>query len=109
MIRPRFAGHEHNANTQVRIMNAPLGFFAWLREGVRRAVLMGFSDAISEIGTRSENEDLSPQLATHLQQSLALENADRGGLALAAAGSAPGARKRLGKSLVQLQQNAKPA
>lgn len=84
-------------------MNSPIGFFSWLREGVRRAVLLGFSDAVSEIGTRSADEDLSPQMAARLQQSLALEGADRNALPATAA-VAPGARKRLGKGLEQLNQ-----
>ncbi len=52
-----------------------LGFFAWLREGVRRAVLLGFSDAVSQIGSRNEGEDLSPQLAATLQRGIAWEEA----------------------------------
>ena len=88
-------------------MNAGMGFFTWLREGVRRAVLLGFSDAVSEIGTRHENEDLSPQLAHSLQQSLAIETGER--TPLLASGTAPGARKRLGKTLDQLQVGTKPA
>jgi hypothetical protein len=87
-------------------MNAtPLGFFAWLREGVRRAVLMGFSDAITEIGNRNENEDLSPQLSQQLQQSLVVEQSATG--PVITANTAPGARKRLGKGLEQLQESAK--
>ncbi|MDX1962457.1 MAG: hypothetical protein SFX18_04845 [Pirellulales bacterium] len=86
-------------------MNTPLGFFAWLREGVRRAVLLGFSDAIAEVGNRHENEDLSPQLASHLQQSLTLDIGER--QAVLAGATAPGARKRLGKGLEQMQAPTK--
>ncbi|MGC4001677.1 MAG: hypothetical protein QM811_00365 [Pirellulales bacterium] len=86
-----------------------LGFFAWLREGVRRAVLMGFSDAIAEVGNRNADEDLSPHLADHLQQSLIVEQSGERTPLLAASGTAPGARKRLGKGLDQLQTAAKPA
>jgi len=76
-----------------------MGFFAWLREGVRRAVLLGFSDAISEIGNRSESDELGPQLAAALQQGIAEPHP-----AAVPATSAPSGRKRLGKSLAQINQ-----
>jgi hypothetical protein len=76
-----------------------MGFFAWLREGVRRAVLLGFSDAISEIGNRSESDELGPQLAAALQQGIA-----EPGRVTVPAISAPSGRKRLGKSLAQISQ-----
>ena len=75
-----------------------IGFFAWLREGVRRAVLLGFSDAITQIGTRNEGEDLSPQLAETLQRGIAWEEARP-----ALAGPNPSGRKRLGKSLHEIR------
>ncbi len=92
-------------------MNTSLGFFGWLREGVRRSIVLGFSDAINEIGDRKHDEDLSPHLAAHLQESLIVDPSERtAALAGATAtGSAPGARKRLGKSLEQLQQSGKAA
>ena len=77
-----------------------MGFFAWLREGVRRAVLMGFSDAIAEIGNRNETDELGPKLAATWQQSLLVE---QGSPSLAAA-SLPAGRKRLGKSLAQIRE-----
>lgn len=80
-----------------------MGFFAWLREGVRRAVLLGFSDAISEIGNRNESDDLGPNLAMALQQGIA----DPARAAMPAI-AAPSGRKRLGKSLAQISQAAQP-
>ena len=90
-------------------MNANLGFFGWLREGVRRSIVLGFSDAISEIGDRKHDEDLSPHLAAHLQESLIVDPSERTAALAGATTSAPGARKRLGKSLEQLQQSGKAA
>ena len=90
-------------------MNASLGFFGWLREGVRRSIVLGFSDAINEIGDRKHDEDLSPQLAAHLQESLIVDPGERTASLAGATASAPGARKRLGKSLEQLQQSGKTA
>jgi hypothetical protein len=80
-----------------------MGFFAWLREGVRRAVLLGFSDAISDIGNRSESDELGPQLAAALQQGIT----EPGRVAMPAI-SGPSGRKRLGKSLAQISQGAQP-
>jgi len=78
-----------------------MGFFVWIREGVRRAVLMGFSDAISEIGQRHEGEELGEQLALSLQQSVAIQSESKSGVATALA--PPPGRKRLGKSLEQIR------
>ncbi len=78
-----------------------MGFFIWIREGVRRAVLLGFSDAVSEIGRRGDGEDLGEQLAHNLRQSAAIETATARGSAATLA-PAPG-RKRLGKSLEQIR------
>jgi hypothetical protein len=79
-----------------------MGFFAWLREGVRRAVLLGFSDAIHEIGNRSENDELGPQLAATWQQGILSEH---GATPLSTIAS-PTGRKRLGKSLAQIREAA---
>ncbi len=35
-----------------------MNFFAWIREGVRQAVLLGVSDAVEHIGTPPEGEDI---------------------------------------------------
>ncbi len=83
-----------------------MGFFAWIREGVRRAVLLGFSDAVTQLGDRSATEDLGPQLAATWQQGIAWDTEARP--ALAQAGQP--ARKRLGKSLEEIRNaSVKPA
>jgi hypothetical protein len=85
----------------VEVKMQSIGFFAWLRERVRRAVLLGFSDAITQIGTRSEGEDLSPQLAATLQRGIAWEEARP-----AIANSSTTGRRRLGKSLHEIRTPA---
>jgi hypothetical protein len=83
-------------------MNNP-GVFGWIREGVRRAVLLGFSDAVEQIGAADDRDALHPQL-----QSLLREAPQR------LVGDAPAAdpipsrneRKRLGRSLGQIQSHA---
>jgi len=78
-----------------------MGFFAWLREGVRRAVLMGFSDAIAEIGNRNDQDELGLQLAATFQQSIPEQTR----ASLTTVQSSTG-RKRLGKSLAQISDAA---
>jgi len=81
-----------------------LGFYGWIRENVRRAVLLGFSDAVEQLGTPIDGEDVSPQLLAVLRQPQTL-------LAVSEApapktGTAPPGRKRLGQTLEQVQQRA---
>jgi len=81
-----------------------MGFFHWIREGVRQAVLLGVSDAVTEIGNRRPDEDLGEHLATTLRQNLAVEvEAKPGATAMPA-----GPRKRLGKSLDQIRDSQRP-
>jgi hypothetical protein len=76
-----------------------VGVFGWIRESVRRAVLLGFSDAVEQLGTPADaQEGLHPQLAAVLGQStpriLERENAR---------GTGKPDRKRLGRSLDQFR------
>ncbi|MBI3838001.1 MAG: hypothetical protein HY288_08720 [Planctomycetia bacterium] len=83
-----------------------LGVFHWIRESVRRSVLLGFSDAVEQIGGAAQAGDpLHPQLVAALRQAApALEHADN------PPGPAKSERKRLGRSLEQLRQpSTKPA
>ena len=86
-------------------------FFNWLREGVRQAVLMGVTDAVENLGTPHEDDQVSHRLLEMLQQ---------GGPATApkrladhtstGAGNANQAkRKKLGRTLEEIQASTKPA
>ena len=44
------------------------GVYAWIREGVRRAVLLGFSDAVEELGIPQDAEGVNQHLAGVLKQ-----------------------------------------
>ena len=48
--------------------NGNVGVFGWIREGVRRAVLLGFSDAVEQIGTADDKDALHPQLQSLLRE-----------------------------------------
>ncbi len=79
-----------------------VGVFGWIREGVRRAVLLGFSDAVEQIGTADDKDTLHPHLQTMLREAprrLTQENH------AAAEATIPSRneRKRLGRSLGQIQ------
>jgi len=76
-----------------------LGFYNWIREGVRRAVLLGVSDAVEQLGALGEQEELHPQLAAVLRHA-------QPRLSQAASGAprAAGQRRRLGRTLGSLVQ-----
>ena len=72
-----------------------MNLFDWIRESVRRSVLLGFSDAVEQIGLPSvdSDEEVHPQLAALIQSgesSAKKKTTKRGG------------RKRLGKSLKEM-------
>jgi hypothetical protein len=66
-----------------------VNFFEWLRDGVRQSVLLGVSDAIEQIGTPADSDDLHPNVAALLQGDAAKSKRSKNS----------GGRKRLGKSL----------
>ena len=74
-----------------------LGFYGWIRENVRRAVLLGFSDAVEQLGTPIDGEDVSPQLLAVLRQPQALLAASEAEAPKTS--PAPAGRKRLGQTL----------
>lgn len=81
-----------------------MNFFTWIRDGVRQAVLLGVTDAVGDIGTPREDDDISHRL---------LETLRTGGPALthepATNPNRPPQRKKLGRSLEQIQASAAKA
>ena len=76
-----------------------MNFFSWVRDGVRQAVLLGVSDAVGDIGTPPEGDDISQRL---------LEALRSGQPVIAEARSSErGPRKKLGRSLEQIQTTSK--
>jgi hypothetical protein len=78
-----------------------MNFFVWIRESVKRAVLLGVSDAIEHIGAPAEGDEGTQRLLTSLRQHVALEAQP--------SLSGSGGRKRLGRSLNQIQADARGA
>ena len=70
-----------------------VNFFEWLRDGVRQSVLLGVSDAIEQIGTPADSEELHPNVAALLTGTT--DNKPK-------RGSGNQGRKRLGKSLKEM-------
>jgi len=66
--------------------------FAWIREGVRRSVILGVNDAVEEIGAPQGDEAWKERLVSLLEAPAAEEGAS-------ATSIAAGKRKRLGRSL----------
>ena len=49
------------------VVEMNVNFFEWLRDGVRQSVLLGVSDAIEQIGTPADSDQLHPNVAALLQ------------------------------------------
>lgn len=84
--------------------------FGWIRDSVRRAVLLGFSDAVEQVGTLEGNQNINPQLLSMLKQNPATLSA-AGSTATATAelpaeNDAAKPRRRLGRSLDDLRQDS---
>ena len=74
-------------------------FFTWLREGVRRSVLLGVSDAVEDLGAPNDGE-IHPSLAeAGLTGAIANQRAISGKSTRRSSG---GGKKRLGKSLTEI-------
>ena len=67
-----------------------VNFFEWLRDGVRQSVLLGVGDAIEQIGTPADDDELHPNVAALFHSDTKVSKSKRSNTA---------GRKRLGKSL----------
>ncbi len=72
-----------------------MNFFQWLRDGVRQSVILGVSDAVEQIGVPETEAEIQPSLA-------ALLGGDAQSTTKPRRKAATGGRKRLGKSLKEL-------
>jgi hypothetical protein len=45
-----------------------LNVFTWIREGVRQSVLAGVSDALDQMGTSVDGDDLRPKISEVLRR-----------------------------------------
>jgi hypothetical protein len=78
-----------------------MNFFTWIRDGVREAVLLGVSDAVEDIGTPSEGDKMPQRLLEVLRK-------DRP-LIVNESEAEPGKRRKLGRTLTQIQASTAKA
>ena len=76
-------------------------FFQWIREGVRHSVISGVSDAVQDLGTPHEGDDVKERLMAFIQDGRATTPAPRL--------TAEPSRKKLGRTLQQIQASANPS
>lgn len=81
--------HTRSHRAQGTLLAMNVNFFEWLRDGVRQSVLLGVSDAIEQIGTPADSDDLHPNVAALLQGDAPKSKRSKNSTS----------RKRLGKSL----------
>ncbi|MEM7474245.1 MAG: hypothetical protein AAF483_04575 [Planctomycetota bacterium] len=80
-----------------------MNFFSWLRDGVRQSVLLGVSDAVEQLGSPSE-EELHPSVSGFLKTDGATAAP---ALTSTSTKTGRGGRKRLGKSLKDIEAEKK--
>ena len=90
-----------------------MSFFQWLREGVRQAVVLGLADAVEDVGTRNQGDDLGPALAQSLRERLTVHrDATQEPTVLESKASpvvAASGRRRLGRSLEHARDGVRKA
>lgn len=82
-----------------------MSFFQWVREEVRQAVVLGFADAVDDIGSRSKGEDFGPAMAQNLRARLDMQPEQT----VIDSKPAAGGRRRLGRSLAKTASSSKAA
>lgn len=84
-----------------------LNVYGWIRDSVRRAVLLGFSDAVEQIGVLEGNQNINPQLLALLKQNPATTSGatEAAGVALADAPETAKPRRRLGRTLDDIRND----
>lgn len=79
-----------------------VNFFEWIRDGVRQSVLLGVSDAIEQLGTPADSDEIHPGVAAFM----ASDKGEKRRLGAATGTGATAGRKRLGKSLKDIETPA---
>ena len=87
---------------------ANLGVFDWIRDGVRRSILLGVSDAFEQIGCPEDRNELHPQLTLALREAAPrmLESSAATVASTSTRGMSKPERRRLGRSLDQIRSTA---
>ncbi|MCD0460758.1 hypothetical protein [Roseiconus lacunae] len=83
-----------------------MNFFQWLRDGVRKSVLMGVSDAVEQIGLPDNAPDSQPTLAALLSNDSGSSSTSTATRTRKKATTTAASRKRLGKSLKDMNSTS---
>jgi hypothetical protein len=87
-----------------------LNVYGWIRDSVRRAVLLGFSDAVEQVGTLEGNQNINPQLLSLLKQNPAIGDAGATTAAVVEAETETAKpRRRLGRTLDDIRNDERRA
>jgi hypothetical protein len=81
-----------------------LNVYGWIRDSVRRAVLLGFSDAVEQIGALEGNQNLNPQLLACLKANPAAAGATAVLEAEPETETSAKPRRRLGRTLDDIEK-----
>ncbi len=73
-------------------------FFDWIRDGVKRSVLLGVSDAVQTMGMPQEEESSKDKILSFLQ-----DETDTAAPRRRVTGSGSGGQRKLGRSLNDIQ------
>jgi hypothetical protein len=82
-----------------------MSLFEWVRAGVRQAVVLGFADAMEDVGSRTREEDFGATLAQSLRGRLEVQPEPT---VIESAPTGSG-RRRLGRSITKSSPAAKAA
>ena len=82
-----------------------MSLFEWVRAGVRQAVVLGFADAMEDVGSRTQEEDFGAALAQSLRSRLEVHPEPT----VVESKPAGSGRRRLGRSISRETVTAKAA
>ncbi|MDR1289761.1 MAG: hypothetical protein LBK06_01020 [Planctomycetaceae bacterium] len=77
-------------------------FFEWMREGVKRAVLMGVTDAVATMGAPADDKTAKDKIMGFLQNDSAEENIAKRRIASNITPTAATSSRKLGRSITEL-------
>lgn len=84
-----------------------MGVYDWIRDGVRQAVLLGFSDAVEQLGVPAQQDQkVNEHLVGVLRQPAPLALAGAGAEKTVTIETPAPTRKRLGKTLNQVHKES---
>jgi hypothetical protein len=77
-------------------------FFEWMREGVKRAVLMGVTDAVATMGAPADDKTAKDKIMGFLQSDSPEDNIAKRRIASTVTSTASTSSRKLGRSITEL-------